>query len=155
MTKNNIGPQCYENWRLYSANCALRNSFEYPIFSDTHITGEITEGLGPYKIINTIAIPPNYGDVPSLVIRIDDYSNYDINSIKINETDMSRYHGGNLVDEIAALISLCFGLRLMAGGINRRFDNDDPKGRPISYEGSKNPYIFKRKDQKISNKRRN
>jgi hypothetical protein len=52
----------------------------------------------------------------------------------INETDTSRYHGGEFVDEVAALVSLALGMRLQAGGINRQFDDVNSPGRPIGWQ---------------------
>ena len=70
-------------------------------------------------------------DIPSLVL--DYHLEYNQTKLKMNKTDVKRYHGGDIVDEIAALVSLCFGFRLMAGGVTREFRINDPKGRPVSY----------------------
>jgi hypothetical protein len=47
-----------------------------------------------------------------------------------NKTDTSRYHGGDLADELAALISLTLGICPKAGGERRIFEPDrDVLGR--------------------------
>lgn len=53
-----------------------------------------------------------------------------------SKTNISRYHGGLLSDEIAALTSLCLGARMRAGGETRRFDSltQDPLGRPVAWD---------------------
>jgi hypothetical protein len=54
--------------------------------------------------------------------------------------DMSRsradsYHGGDLFDEIASLISLGLGIRCHSGGITRRWDiRQDPFGHPYEFD---------------------
>jgi len=45
-------------------------------------------------------------------------------------TNHGSYHGGWIQDEFAALLSLCFGARLKAGGIIRMGDGTDLRGRP-------------------------
>lgn len=54
----------------------------------------------------------------------------------MTKTDDRRYHGGDLADEIASIISLCLGIRLKSGDANRIFGTGgDPKGIPISSWG--------------------
>jgi len=145
-----IAPISFENWRAYLNSDNLVETSEYPLYTDAHITGELTENLGPYKLFNTIPLYMNNLDIPSLVLRLDYYLEYDHSKIKMDKTDTSRYHGGDIVDEIAALVSLCFGFRLMAGGVTREFRIDDPKGRPVSY-GSfvKQPLTFRKQDKRF------
>lgn len=152
MSDNNkrIGPVSYENWSAYLTNSELVETSEYPLYTDAHITGELSEGFGPYKLFNTVPIDSNNIDVPSIVLRLEYHLEVDYLKIKMDKTDTSRYHGGDLVDEIAALISLCYGIRLMAGGVTREFRGGDPKGRPVSY-GSymKQPITFKKIDKRV------
>ena len=145
------GPASFENWRAFLNKCKIVETSEYPLYTDAHITGELSENLGPYKLFNTIPLDMNKLDVPSLVLRIDSHLEYDHSKLKMNKTDTRRYHGGDLVDEIAALVSLCFGFRLMAGGITREFRIGDPKGRPVSY-GSfiKQPLTFGKLDKRLN-----
>lgn len=50
----------------------------------------------------------------------------------LEKTDDSAYHGGNLDDEIAALLSLLLGIRLMKGSVTREFGSRiDPRGLPV------------------------
>jgi hypothetical protein len=52
----------------------------------------------------------------------------------MTETNTSNYHGGWFPDEIAALVSLCLGVRVKAADESRRFDNQgDPLGRPQTF----------------------
>ena len=54
-------------------------------------------------------------------------------AIKTDKSAIDTYHGGWLPDEVAALASLCLGVRLKAGTANRRFNGVvDPLGRYIA-----------------------
>ena len=58
------------------------------------------------------------------------------------ETDINNYHGGWFPDEIAALVSLCMGIRVKAGDKSRRFDiNGDPLGRPQAFRYGNEPRL--------------
>ena len=148
--KEMIGPISFENWKAHLRYSKVVETTEYPLYTDAYITGELTEDLGPYKLFNTLPLESNDLDVPALVLRLDYHSNIHRADLPMNKTNTKRYHGGDLVDEIAALISLCFGIRLMAGGVTRTFRGNDPKGQPVSY-GSyvKQPLINRKKDKKV------
>ncbi len=142
-SKQIFGPISLENWKAYLNKSKLISTSEYPLYSNAHITGELTENFGPYKIFNTIPIDTKNLEIPSLVLRLDYYLDNYNTSINMEKTDTSKFHGGDLIDEIAALTSLCFGIRLMAGGVTRQFGGKDPKGRPVSYGlFSKRPVTF-------------
>ncbi|WP_224249098.1 hypothetical protein [Hyalangium gracile] len=50
-------------------------------------------------------------------------------------TDDSRYFGGTLPDELAALLSLALGARFQAGPCSRMFESGkDPRGRPVGWD---------------------
>ena len=52
------------------------------------------------------------------------------------------YHGGSLIDELAALTSLCLGARMRAGGESRRFESgQDPLGRPMAWGEQPKPTL--------------
>jgi len=58
----------------------------------------------------------------------------------MNETDTSNYHGGWFQDEIAALVSLCLGIRVRAADESRRFDGGgDPLGRHQAFRFRSEP----------------
>jgi hypothetical protein len=123
------GPFSYRNWKAALAGQSWQEMFEYPLFSDAEFIGEITEGLGPYQIINTV---PVYSGPPPLVLRVQNHVEWKVPDM--DKTDVGHYHGGGEVDEVAALLSLCLGVRMKAGSPNRIFHNDgDPKGTPIAW----------------------
>lgn len=138
------GPPVYENWRKEREKAQLIRIYEYPLFTDTPITGELLENYCPYKILNPVRMDKNRVDVPELFLRLELYIEDSADFPEKIITDVRRYHGGYLEDEIAALISLCLGVRLKAGGITREFKpQGDPKGLPRSYDFSKNPVLLK------------
>src|SRR3990167_183848 len=137
-------PICYENWKAALEGKPSKYAYEYPLFTDAHITGEIVEGYGPYQFLNTIPIyKPNIA--PSIVLRVSDHTPIeDIKKMEMNTTEASHYHGGGLSDEIAALLSLNLGIRFKAGDCTREFDvNGDSKGHPRHYFWGNNPILNK------------
>lgn len=137
------GPFAYENWALSLKGAPRQMSFEYPLFTDAHITGMVTEGYGPYQFLNTIASakPGSARKYPAIVLRMDSYLVYDPET-DWSRTDESRYHGGLIHDEVAALGSLCLGIRLKAGGYTRIFEPDkDPVGLPVHYSFDDDPIL--------------
>ncbi|MDR4498019.1 MAG: hypothetical protein MRK02_08905 [Candidatus Scalindua sp.] len=82
--------------------------------------------------------------MPAFTLRLDDHLEYNPSSGIPEKTDAKLYHGGGISDEVTALVSLSFGIRLKAGGVTRRFDNNgDPKGHPTCFEIYKNPFLPK------------
>lgn len=139
-----IGPTVYENWNAYLEGAPVQYTFEYPLFTDAHIVGGVTEQYGPYQLINTIAIPQlNHRQPrPAIILRVDFHLAFHPAEIPMDKTDDERYHGGYLQDEIAALASLSLGIRLKSGGISRRFSSDDdPKGYPSYWDFRDDPVL--------------
>ena len=130
ISKDNIvsGPLSYENSKAAIVGARLQGALEYPLFTDAHITGELRDGLGPYKLLNTIPMSWNTQVLtPTIVLRAEYYLEDTPSTTGKGKTTTERYHGGWLSDEIAALTSLCLGIRLKAGGCTREFDPDgDP-----------------------------
>ena len=139
-----LGVFTYENWRTALSGSSARDTLEYPLYSDAHIIGEITEGLGPYQLLNCIADVPPDPNRPVLALRISYHMDWRYGHM--DATDTTRYHGGDSSDEIAALVSLCLGVRMKAGGTSRWFKLvDDPRGRPWSFRqrGRPEPTIIR------------
>ncbi len=136
-----MGPVSYQNWKAKLEGHPPKYALEFPLFTDAHITGQIEEGYGPYQFFNTIAIAPSKTLTSSIILRVEDHlPEVDISKLKMIKTDTDHYHGGWLSDEVAALLSLCLGIRAKAGGSTRRFElNGDPRGRPEHYTMYSNP----------------
>lgn len=126
------GPMCYQNWHAALEDKPLQWTVEVPLYSDVGgITGQLTKGFGPYQLLNTGAFlfPKSTSVRPVMVLRVDEHQELEWGDM--DRTETQDYHGGSLCDEIAALVSLCLGIRLKAGEISRRFDpKGDPKGSP-------------------------
>lgn len=136
------GSLAYENWQLFLSGESEQSAFEYPLFSDAHfsIVTEMQTDFGPYQLINTQS-RGNSSTIPSIVLR----SSYHGNNKppNLNITNVSRYHGGGIEEEISALISLCLGVRLKSGPATRIFPGGkNTKGQPVvMYE--RNPILQK------------
>ena len=137
-----LGPPSYENWKAALSEKNVLSGFEVPLFTDSHITGEIRDKLGPYQLLNPVAIPKSNGSItPGIILRVDRY--LEISIPEMSRTDDFHYHGGTLEDEIAALVSLILGVRFRSGGITREFEIDkDPRGKPILFQMDKNPIFL-------------
>jgi hypothetical protein len=135
------GPFGYENWRANRANAPTTRGSEAFVYSDSRFSGEISTGLGPYQLINTIAMPPKGMVTPVFAMRMDEHLSTEVfenvaqSLFARQRTALAHYHGGDMCDEISALFSLALGVRFYAGPTTRRFDaRNDPRGRPISPE---------------------
>lgn len=135
------GPFVYLNWIEANKGKEALSTCEYPLLTDAHITGEATEGYGPYKFINPVPIIHKPGLVrPGMVLRLEHHFND--TKVDLTKTDTEFYHGGGFLEEIAALFSLAIGIRTKSGGLIRQFEpNGDPLGRPIAYDYRPEPII--------------
>lgn len=127
-------PRAWRNWRAM-ANLEKRGVNEYPLYSDAWFTAEARE-KGPYSVLNALPRTTHVGGQfewkPALVLRVAHHLPSEIRDTSV--TSKKHYHGGWLADEVAALLSLELGLRIIAGPANREFDEqDDPLGRPRAY----------------------
>lgn len=121
------GPMSYLNWHWLSG-AEPAEVMEYPLFTDAQLVGEFV--FGPYTIINAIADVDNDADLPSAYLRA---SLADMRLPDMNSTKDDAHHGGSFENELAALMSLAFGMRVYAGTASRYFQRGgDPKGRPWS-----------------------
>lgn len=117
------------------------------LFTDTWITGEIPE-LGPYSLINTIAHAGNQGGRilrPAVVMRIAHHYEPATDPAYRSpmQNDFEHYHGGDSLDEMAALASLFLGIRLKAGGVNREFRGEQDRfGRPMQIGSKPDPQLL-------------
>lgn len=133
MTENSGGVLSYWNIKDHDFDKQPQSISEYPLFTDAHIVGELLKGCEPYVFINMIPVDRAPGVIKeSIMLRVSWY-------VKDNKkfgvhTDTSKYHGGWVTDEIAALASLKLGIRLKAGDETRIFKgySNDPLGTPRS-----------------------
>jgi hypothetical protein len=144
------GPPSYSNWRACLESAPSNGAYEVPFYTDAQIAiDEINLDLGPYLLINTVPMPlkAGYGvPLPAIILRAEVHYRRDPYGFpRMTKTDDRMYHGGELEDEIAALVSLCLGIRLRAGTPERVFrPNQDPKGTPVAHEGRPAPVLLTR-----------
>ena len=145
----NGGPLSYQNWLAYRENADWLYVQEFPLFTDAHITGTIPEEnnvhitesdkrvLGPYAILNTVADREHAETVVGSVMRV--AMHLDLSPKvdgSMDRTGESSYHGGGMNDELAAMLSLCMGVRFRPGRCVRDFypNARDQKGAPRSID---------------------
>lgn len=133
------GPASYAAWREGSAPNEVR-PVEYPLYSDSSFVGDFTSGFGPFQLLNS-RISQRLPSLPALFLRVCANTGSSLQSPFDLDTDVRSYHGGGVADEIAALVSLKLGCRLVAGGPSRVWFGDDPLGRPVSGLGRVAPYL--------------
>ena len=138
------GPIIYKNWNAQLQSKPYFGSEEYPLYSDVHLTGDLIGPHGPYKIINTFSIPYVPELLQRLVLRIDNHLERDVTKYDSAKTNVTYYHGGTPSEEIAALISICLGIKLKSGGVLRHFSPEgDPKGEPSAVHTYDKPILRK------------
>ncbi len=130
-----------ENWRCFGQAAPQVRIVEAPLYTDAHIIGE-SASLGPYKLINTIAMGPSRDSArPAIMARI--AIHVEGSDVKLPmKDDSNHYHGGDFLDELAALVSLFLGIRVQAGAVEREFKaTGDPLGRPVRYHSKPTPFL--------------
>lgn len=123
-------PYSHRNWRAFDAGEPADETHEWPLFSDAWFIGDLRD-LGPYSVLNTVAIARQGHARAALVLRGKLCAKE-----RSDENSRDSYHGAHPPEEIAALISLCTGARLKAGARTRRFTAvGDPHGDPTGFAG--------------------
>ena len=103
---------------------------------DSRFSGEIL-ALGPYAVLNTVPVDATR---PAMALVLRAESRRPVSPTLAadgqhwSKTDVSRYHGGDLDEELAALVSLALGVRCRTGGSVRWFRGDDAKGNPFEFD---------------------
>lgn len=125
-------PRAWRNWLASKDNENPYSISEYPLYSDAWFTAEARD-RGPFNILNALARTTHSGGMhewkPALVLRVAHHLPSEMPDMSV--TSAKHYHGGWLPDEVAALISLELGLRVVAGPEVREFGTDrDPLGQP-------------------------
>lgn len=125
----------FENWKAFVEKRPTEYAYEIPLYSDATLGFFDGLSVGPYRFLRSS--PSNTCEEPFhtvIVMRVDVHirqEGYE-SLADMEKTDDSAYHGGNLDDEIAALLSLLLGIRLMKGSVTREFGSRiDPRGIPI------------------------
>jgi len=126
INEENLSIPILRNWIAYQQGNPSQGYFEYELLSDVGITGDNNTDFGPYEFMT--AFNREKEVKASLIVRVDERRSNRIPSL--NKTNVDYYHGGELIDEIAALVSLTMGVRIKAGRMIREFrSSDDRFGR--------------------------
>lgn len=134
-----MGTLAWRNWRAWAEGEPRTEGWESALYSDVQFERDLE--VGPYKFIPTF---PSWdrGLALAVVLRADFHLHGDGFSPDMTRTDASRYHGGTIPDELAALAGLALGARLRSGGDTRAWfrDGEDPLGRPVEFD-HRRPYL--------------
>ena len=138
------GPFSYENWKACLAGAELVHIDEYPLYTDAIILDVAKSGYGPYAFLNTVPDRVPLTVQAPIIVRYKQYIRFDQYDLPpTDKTDTGRYHGGGPFDEIAAITSLCLGIRAKAGAVARWFDRDgDPLGEMTSRWNDRPPQLI-------------
>ena len=139
------GPLAYANWQAFLENKPSRGAYEYLMYTDAWITGELADGLEPYRFFNLVPIEMRKGRVrPAVALRVSLHAHFQTPSpSRGDKTNRALYHGGGMEDELAALASLKCGVRFRIAGMTRRFDIEgDPQGRLEAYRNLPEPPLL-------------
>jgi hypothetical protein len=140
-TREVVGTPVYDNWRAFLSGEPRLGGYEYVLYSDAWITGEVSTGVEPYAFFNLVPFVRERGEVQT-VVAVRAWIHVSLNVPSMEKTDPSRYHGGNAADELAALASLACGVRFRAGNETRRFDTgQDSLGRPVAWGNRPYPVL--------------
>lgn len=130
-------PPSWLNWRQYEAEEPERGAFEMALHTDSHVTGDRV-ACGPYLLFNAIALETVYGsylpDAPVGIVLRATWHSVASAPETLSRTNTAAYHGANIDEELASLVSLALGIRCRSGGVTREFQaGDDPRGRPTGW----------------------
>lgn len=127
-------PASIRNWKAKILGHPRIGAAEYRLHSDSDFLDHFVKEDWPYKFINAIPRYTEQGFVkPSIFLRLNLYVSLTRNDLSASDT--KTYHGGDIIDEIAALVSLVLGARVESGGMSRDFSLEgDPLGRPIEFD---------------------
>ena len=127
-------------WRLWAVfdPANVQESAEFSLYSDAWFTNIVREPGWPVDLMPTIPEWTASGVKFAAIARVRWSPDPSFNSSEVKlTTDARSHHGGDSGDEVAALLSLAFGVRCRCGGITRRWLIDhgqpdrDPLGMPI------------------------
>lgn len=142
-----VGPRSWRNWQVQKSGGVADITVELPLYSDAWFSADARD-LGPYSLLNTVpgTTPGSlYEWKPAAVLRVEHVLLSHVGDMSV--TGDKHYHGGTLYDEVAALVGLHLGIRLVAGPVEREFGLDeDPLGRPRGHSTAMLPNIPARTD---------
>jgi hypothetical protein len=138
------GPHLWLNWQGEQVGQPARESSdgstsqvhplweERSLYSDAPIAGELE--FGPFSLHMTLSGGGQVGrPVQVLVFRHRDHLFERPPGQMREELDLAGWTGGDIGEQLAALLSLVLGRRVRSGGVTRQgFEPGDPLGRPLA-----------------------
>lgn len=138
------GPHLWLNWQGQLVGQPARTSSrgsttlvhplweEHALYSDADVSGEIE--VGPFKLLMTLAGSGRVGRAAqTLIFRHHDHLFEASVDTMRDELDLAGWTGGDIGDQMAAVLALALGRRLRSGGVVRQgFEPGDPLGRPFA-----------------------
>lgn len=142
MAKSNRGPLLFIRWRATENTPEWETIHEFPLFASADFAYHGHIELGPYTLIGIIQDMTDRNR-PALMLRVKTLRDFHLREFdRIDTTSFDDYHGGDEADELAALISLCLGVRIKAGSATRMFHKgSDPLGTPVGGFDTRDPLI--------------
>ena len=140
MTEYKNSAWAYWNLKSFDECNKPYSVVEHPFYTDSKILGERNRSDEPYKFINHLVYSEEGEVSDAIILRVFWYLKSD--QFFEVDTNYNNYHGGWITDELAALLSLKFGIRVKAGQLSRIYkaDYDTDFGSPRSVGRSK-PYL--------------
>ena len=133
------GPDGHLNWRCSESRLPVADLVEVALYSDARLIGHGM--MGPYRIINTIPTDRSEPLPMAAVLRMEWCIPERDPLPDMEKSNQDTFHGGSVLDELAALISLALGVRIQAGGVVREFrDENEPSGTPVQH-GHRRPAL--------------
>lgn len=134
------GPASHLNFRAADRGDPCIGIVEVFLYSDVRFVDEVRQGIGPISLINPIRLDEGRV-VPAIVLRYAFHYAEDLAKNWSGRSDLSRFTGASVFDELACLLSLQHGARLVAGDVTRSFDSSDPLGTPQTDRAPPNIYL--------------
>ncbi|MDQ0840298.1 hypothetical protein [Sphingomonas faeni] len=134
-------PRSWLNWQAHREKSGAIQISELRLYSDAEFIAEAYD-FGPYSFLNALAhTRANVRSLkPGIVLRAEWLLKADMR-VPFHTND-NHYHGGDIFDEVAALVSLLLDARIMAGPVDREFKpGEDPLGRPRGYDATYLPLL--------------
>jgi hypothetical protein len=114
-----MGTDAWRNWRAFDTGAGERENYDDELQSDLSFTGGPVT-FGPFTLSAVIRNSSAVG--PTVIMRAGLHAHL-IPEIVVDgkpvKADSSAYHGGQMSDELAALVSLILGVRLRVAGTLR------------------------------------
>lgn len=131
-----MGTLAWLNWNAQRGGVPDTEGWESPLYGDADLSGILE--LGPYKVMPTMPSPGSGPTIQAVVRgRFHPWPEFVVQASEVpDKTAEKNYHGGQIDDEIAALLYLALGVRLRSGGRTRMWfrETKDPLGTPVEFD---------------------